>query len=280
MESTVSCRKDLKDLVLDAIDAQVAQSPFDLAAPSIAKHIWVQLESLPAHQVEEFLNYLTCIVHAKELIIKHAIHSPFSSSSLTRAKSVVYFWVAALQRSLEPAEFVAWFGRVFRPMIETAENTIKAEARGPDDATKEDTTKDVEAKQPPAKRQRTEHRGEIQERVVGGLSSNMGYILPTLYGAVGSSGEGQASASQVVLVARAQPEVLGRVRQAALSITQTTSAPSSSFAPVLDSKPLRIPGAWPPSPLRTRAACQDSASHFRNSYVRLAKPQHRCPLQN
>ncbi|KAF8141102.1 hypothetical protein K438DRAFT_1878763 [Mycena galopus ATCC 62051] len=99
-----------------------------------------------------------------QLIIKHAIHSPFSFS-LRRAKSVVYFWVAALQRSLEPAEFVAWFARVFGPVIETAENPIKAcvfntvaiqpidgsfirEARGPDDA-----TKDVEAEQLPAKRQ-------------------------------------------------------------------------------------------------------------------------------
>ncbi|KAF8133076.1 hypothetical protein K438DRAFT_2031661 [Mycena galopus ATCC 62051] len=114
-----------------ALPSPFSPSPLPLSAPSIAKHIWVQLESLPAHQVEEFLNYLTCIVHAKDA-----------------REDVVYFWVAALQRSLEPAEFVAWFARVFGPVIETAENPIKAEARGPDDA-----TKDVEAEQLPAKRQ-------------------------------------------------------------------------------------------------------------------------------
>ncbi|KAF8206130.1 hypothetical protein K438DRAFT_1963231 [Mycena galopus ATCC 62051] len=302
MESTASRPKDLKERVLDAIDAKLANSPLDLTVPSIAEHVWVQLESLSAHQVEEFLRngrhtlsvlYLDFMATREnplgaydmishvlftqrtyQLVVKHAIHSPFSSSSLPIAKSLVYFWVAALQRSLDPAEFVAWFACVFGPVIETAENTIKAETPGPDDATKEDTTKDVEAEQPPAKRQRTDTEAKYKNALVTfsqlrTVASEAAKVRPL---------RPRSSSSNVI--ARAESEVLGRVRQAAASITQTTLAPSSSFAPVLDPKPLRMPGAWPLSPLRTRAACQDSVSQFRHSYVQLAKPQHFCPLQH
>ncbi|KAF8133098.1 hypothetical protein K438DRAFT_2031676 [Mycena galopus ATCC 62051] len=207
MESTVSRCKDLKDLVLDAIDAQVAQSPFGLAAPSIAEHIWVQLESLPAHQI---ISHALFTQRTYQLI---AIHSPFSSSSLTRAKSV----------------------------------RIQHHCNTTDEATKEDATKDVEAEQPPAKGERTDTEAKYKNGFIG-------YILPTLYGGAGSSGEGQASASQVVLVARAQPEVLGRVRQAAVSVTQTTSAPSRNLkCSAVSAKPRFLsyacpaPGLRPPS---------------------------------
>ncbi|KAJ7852311.1 hypothetical protein B0H13DRAFT_40317 [Mycena leptocephala] len=144
--------KEAKDGVLSAIDDAINRTTFNLESPAVSEQAWADLDSPPALVIEELMRdgrqataRLYCSFMKGHLLplgaydtiwqklfthrtFKRLLErpgSPLGSSEAGHIYSQFFFlWVAALETSLEPTVFTAWFGDIFGPLIEAAEHQI------------------------------------------------------------------------------------------------------------------------------------------------------------
>ncbi|KAF7374610.1 hypothetical protein MSAN_00345600 [Mycena sanguinolenta] len=285
--SRVLKEKAPKDEVMAAVTDYIQSkvSPFDLASRSVPESFWLELGSPSDLRIEELLRsgrqalstlyfdmhtsvqirwertmctISQCVFNHRtyQLLLQHTKSPVGSSSSPTIRMHFVHLLAAALQQSLEPPEFAAWFEKVFGPLILCAERAIKEQLR-------EQDTDAEDGGQPRAKRPRTEEAKYsksfdffLRLRSARPFEATEPWPCPSssVYGSQGTSPRlvlqvvKPPNSSQLVGVTVTEA---GRVREAVASIQRKNSPPSVPFfAPTLNLPPRLMPGAWPPSPPR------------------------------
>ncbi|KAF8205650.1 hypothetical protein K438DRAFT_1931964 [Mycena galopus ATCC 62051] len=286
--------KLLKDAVVAAVDTEIQRSCPQSTFPAVSPTFWLRFESSTVLQIEEMFrtgrhslavlyfcyNKDRGITQRTYEIVQQSIftqrtyrelfnHADFLGSPQSTAISTQIFllWVAGLSESLEPARLTDWFRGVFGPLIGSAEQVIM-------DTDSDDS--DSETEQPPNKKLRLDSDGKYATareilRQLRSLEPQAASTRPSR----------RSPSSTSTSNGGAKPgEPIGRVRQAAASITQKSPPPSCpAFAPVLDPKPAAMPGAWPPTPPRPFKRTRSSTfSRFSSTTSHHRPPTHFCPV--